>query len=342
LRQRRGWVNGGQRRGWVNGGVVVAGSDGIWSALPEISMMAKMRLSDPQLYTALETWRSDSDPHERAKADNLWFEERVSAARLAHFEDTARGADTPEMLARRQTDYWDAYVKNDRPDTFQDALGPARLAPGSLDTAQRIIRLEQVLDRVRIPGAQMTPDEVRDAFDAGDDSAVDRYLAQWNAARDGRPAFAAWKDEVRAELLAPDWADALRDRLGLAHYNPAPSAIPVVLMEYTVGDVLLAAASSATTHAIVSPTVLDGGPWPWFFPSPAELAYGRTMPLPPSRHHLLVELLHVKMPYRHNHIARFGAIRKPIGSVNMRDLRNRHLAALRLAGRRPDFGEEIP
>jgi hypothetical protein len=52
-----------------------------------------MRLIDPRLHAALRAWRASSEPERRAEADNVWFEERVSAARQAAFEDRAAGSD---------------------------------------------------------------------------------------------------------------------------------------------------------------------------------------------------------------------------------------------------------
>ncbi len=300
-----------------------------------------MRFTDTDLQSELQRWRLGSTLDQRAMADNMWFEERVSAARLAHFEAIVRAPSPLAPLSERQEAYWKEYVKSDQPDTFQTALAPARLVPGLLDTTQRIVRLETIRPTV-LAGVGMTFDDLRNAHATGNAPVLDVFLNQWNRDRDGRPAFAAWKDEIRGHLLFADWADQMRDRFGLAHYNPSPDPIPVILMEYTVADVLLAADRLGFDHAIVSPTVLDGGPWPWFFPSPPGLAYGRTMPLPPSAHGLMTEILHVKMTYHRDHIAKFGAISRAVAPIEMRVLRNQHLAALRSAAMRPDFGEEMP
>lgn len=300
-----------------------------------------MRFADPDLQSELQAWRLGSTLDQRAMADNIWFEERVSVERLAHFEAIIRTPSSPAALANRQDAYWKEYVKSDRPDTFQTELAPARLVPGLLDTTQRIVRLETVRSTV-LASVGMTFENLRDAHATNNAPVLEVFLDEWNRDRDGRPAFAAWKDEVRYHLPFPDWADQMRDRFGLAHYNPSPDPIPVVLMEYTVAGVLLAADRLGFEHAIVSPTVLDGGPWPWFFPSPPGLAYGRTMPLPPSAHRLMAEILHVKMTYQRHHIAKFGEITRPVAPVDMRGLRNQHLAALRSAAKHPDFGEDMP
>ena len=301
-----------------------------------------MQFSNPRRQSALHAWRGNPAPDQRAKADNIWFEECVSAARWRHFEVIAPDTSSPADLAAWQTDYCATNVQTDNPDTFRDDLDPARLVSGSLDTYQRIARLEIVRATV-LNEAGLSFGDLSRAFDAGDHAVLDVFLRGWNAKRDGRPAFAAWKDELIDDLSAPDWADRVRDRLGLAHHNPAPARpIPVILMEYDVASVLHAAASRGVRDAFVCPTVVDSAPWPWFFPSPNGLAYGRTMNLGAGTASLLAEFLHVGMTYTRDHIARLGEITRPVGPVELRGLRNRHLAALRAAARRPDFGEDMP
>ena len=300
-----------------------------------------MRFADIDLQSELQRWRLGSTLDQRAMADNMWFEERVSPARLAHFEAIVHAPSPLTPLAKRQEAYWKDHVKSDQPDTFQTALAPARLVPGLLDTTQRIVRLETVRPDV-LARVGMIFDDLRAALATGNTDVLDKFLNQWDRDRDGRPTFAAWKDEVRSHLLFPDWADQLRDRFGLAQHKPNPDPIPVILMEYTVADVLIAAERLGIQHAIVSPTVLDGDPGPWFFPSPAGLAYGRTMPLPPGPHEPMTEILHVKMTYQRGHIAQFGAITRAVAPIDMRVLRNQHLAAMRAVAKRPDFGEEMP
>ena len=115
-------------------------------------------------------------------------------------------------------------------------------------------------------------------------------------------------------------------------------------MEYSVREVIAEASSQGCTQPFAAPTVLDCGPWPWFFPAPKELAYGRAMPLTPmgSDDQLLAEMLHFRLTYRRAHIVKLGLIRRPLGEPNLKELRNHHLLALQLASDRYDFGEEMP
>ena len=291
--------------------------------------------------TALHAWRALPSHERRAEGDNILFEERVSPARLQRFESVAPDTPSPTSLRQWQKDYCETYVEKDDPDTFRDDLAPARLVPGLVDADQRIVRLEKV-SIAALNEAGRTFDELVRAHDARDDAVLDVFLRGWNARRDGRPAFAAWKDELIGDLRFPDWADRLRDRLGMAHHDPTPAnPIPVILMEYCAADVLRAAARIGVRHAFVSPTVLDSPPWRWFFPSPAGLPSGRTMNLGAGSPGLLAEFLHVGMKYTRDHIAKLGHIVRPVPAIGMRDLRNRHLAWVRAASGRPDFGEEM-
>ena len=244
---------------------------------------------------ALQAWRADNSRCERANADNIWFEERVSPARLRRFEAIAPDTPSPASLADWQIDYCTTHVKTDNSDTFRANLDPARLVPGLLDTDQRILRLESV-PATPLNEAGLTFEQLTRAFNDDNHAVLDAFLQRWNVLRDARPAFAAWKDELTEDLRFPDWPDRIRDRLGLAHHDPGRSGpVPVMLMEYDVASVLRAAASHGIRDAFVSPTVIDSLPSPWFFPSPTELAYGRTMNLEAGTPQLLAEFLHVGM-----------------------------------------------
>ncbi|HEY1931607.1 MAG TPA: hypothetical protein VGG99_06335 [Acetobacteraceae bacterium] len=318
-----------------------------------------MRFADPALLSVLTQWRNGGDHAERASADNLWFEERVGPTRQALFESEAAGAADPIALQNRQTDYFETFVKIDFdaevdanlwPHTFLSEFEPADLGPGPLEPFQPIVRLEDLtrpLEAWGMPGENLRQrfDRLKAAFD--DPAQADvfaRFLESWNRKRDRRPAFAAWKDQLLHELEQPDWPDLLRDRLGLAHYDCRNGPMPVALVEYQVRDVTIEAAAHGLSHSFTAPTVLDSGPWPYFFPAPRELPYGRVMPLNPvdDESQLLAEMLHVRLTYRREHIVRLGEILRPLGTPDIKELRNRHLFALQVAALRDDFGEDIP
>lgn len=309
-----------------------------------------MRFVDPALQNALAAWRQNPDHRDRAIADNFWFEERAGDARRAAFETYAGKPADPEALRRSLIQYVRdcMEIPSGIPHTFLSDLTPAFLTAVGVDQNQPIVRLEslqRVFSQWALPATAGPPlERLRSAIDTHDASMVDGFLTIWNNARDFRPAFAAWKDELLAELAAPDWADRLRDRLGLEHYQCENGPIPVALMEYRVLDVVQAATEVGSIGAFTAPTVLDSRPGPYFFPAPRECPYGRVMSLTPmvSDDDLLAEMLHVRITYRRDHIAPLGYITRPPAPHDLRELRNHHLLALQVASGREDFGEEIP
>jgi hypothetical protein len=233
-----------------------------------------MRFADPGLQTALSDWRTQVEAKERAAADNLWFEDRVSATRQQSFEAYAAGAGAADELRRRQTDYWEEHVRVDEEiaHTFDVALSPADLAP--IDEAQTIVRLEDLTRPLSQMGAPMSLERLKQALANNENALVDAFLRVWDqsSVRDWRPCFGAFKDEVRDDLERPNWPARLRDRLGLAHYDCAAGPVPIALMEYSVGEVIAAATDFGALCAVTAPTVLDSGPWPHFFSGATEVA----------------------------------------------------------------------
>jgi hypothetical protein len=303
-----------------------------------------MRFADAKLQNAIASWRNPKDVKERSAADNIWFEQRVSPARQRAFENEAIGAADPTSLRKAHADYWSEFVRVDEgdiPHTFEAALAPAEL--GAIDEMQKIIRIEGIARPLAKHG--LTFERLRAAMINNETTVIDGFLATWNTSgiRDGRPSFATFKDEVRDDLAKADWPSRLRDRLGLAHYDCANGSIPIALMEYSVAEVSNAA-NLAGLSAFTAPTVLDSGPWPFFFPAPSELSCGRTMPLYEVQDDkdLLAEILHFRIAYKHEHLVRIDEIRTPPSAYELRGLRNHHLLALNVASGRDDYGEEIP
>ncbi|NVO13489.1 MAG: hypothetical protein HXX10_05570 [Rhodoplanes sp.] len=303
-----------------------------------------MQFENPQLQDALVRWRELKDSKKRSEADNIWFEQRVSAKRQAVFEQEALGAVDPESLRKAHIDYWSEFVRvgDDVPHTFMASIDPTDL--GAIDETQTIVRVEALTRPLAKHGISF--DDLSKAYTGNDVPVIQAFLAVWNTAdiRDRRPAFATFKDEVADDLERANWPDRLRDRLGLAHYDCAAGPVPVALMEYTVAEVRASAAKASVSYAFTAPTVLDSGPWPYFFPAPPELCCGRTMTLYEVQDdkELLAEILHFRIDYERRHLLRLGEIRAAPGGVDLRSLRNHHLLALHIAAGRDDFGEDIP
>ena len=191
--------------------------------------------------------------------------------------------------------------------------------------------------------ANRTPDAAKTLAD---------LLDQWNLARDNRPAFAAFLDEVEADTECADWPHALRDRLGLGHYEPEIGGkIPVALMRYSLQDVLAAQAVAKLATACALPTALDGGMHEFFFPVPREQPYGATLHLAPGKADLLTaEIIHCRINYDVKHIWKFGWIERthalaPAGAAGiddrLRQARDLHLLQLRIDSNRDAFAEEM-
>ena len=181
-----------------------------------------MRFVDTKLQEALINWRISREVRERSAADNIWFEQRVSASRQEAFEREAIGATDHNSLRKAHADYWSEFIRVDEeeiPHTFQSALAPAGL--GSIDDMQKIVRIESLTRP--LAKHDITFERLREAVTNNETTVVEGFMATWNASniRDGRPAFATFKDEVIDDLGRPDWPTRLRDRLGLAHYDCA-------------------------------------------------------------------------------------------------------------------------
>ena len=181
---------------------------------------------------------------------------------------------------------------------------------------------------------------------------LDRFVATWNDARDKRPMFATTWLEVDDVFddSADDWAERLRDRLGLGHYAPSEGGapVPVFAMRYPLEEVH-AASGGAGTPAV--PTLLDGRLSDFFFPSPLpgrgadpNPCLGHSLNLAPvateSHYELGIELLHPRLDYLPRHFLRGGLIAHP-AAMPLERARQFHLPWLRLYRDREDFGQGV-
>src|SRR5580692_7145728 len=131
-----------------------------------------MRFKEAQLQEALVKWRALLDINDRSAADNIWFEQRVSAARQALFEAETTGATDAISLRKAQIDYWSEFVRvdtGDIPHTFEVALTPADLGP--IDKMQRVVRIEALARPLHKHG--MTFDRLREAVTNKETAVID-------------------------------------------------------------------------------------------------------------------------------------------------------------------------
>jgi hypothetical protein len=252
-------------------------------------------------------------------------------------------------------------IDGETPDTFRIDLGPTGI--GDIDKEQELVRVEGLRGPLMLHFGLAASDgietllkryeELKAAWEnsrAEDNALVDKFLSTWNGKRDERPAFAAFLDGLRDDAEHADWQHLLRDRLGLAHYQPLPAEpIPVAMMVYSVKEVT--AVARADAQPMTCPTVLDSKPWPYYFPAPMAMPYGRAMALRTDwgDESLQPEILHTKIVYKRRHIKALALIERQWGPKELRDLRNHHLLKIRLAlldepaaAGRMEFGEDMP
>lgn len=273
----------------------------------------------------------------RAMGHNYRFDELVSDRRRTEFESFI--PETPATdLRSHHVDYWQERCRNALvPATFLASNDPA--APDDVSDDLTVARLENI-DWI-LANAGKTFQELLDAKNSGNNAVLEDFIRKWNSARDHRPHFAAVFDDIKDELDYPDWPDRLRDRLGLAHYSAISKSIPVALMVYRLGD--LTRKPDPDVVKMTSPTVLDSEPWPYFYPAPQGICYGRAMTLGTDHDEsaLQAELLHPRGDYKVRHLFKLGEVTTPARTAPIEELRNHHLLCLRIATGKVDFGCEL-
>ena len=137
-------------------------------------------------------------------------------------------------------------------------------------------------------------------------------LTQWRPSI--APVWAAFWTELR-DLLPPepgeapaDWANALRDRLGLAHYRlRRHRPFHVIVFRYRVERVLpLVGATSI--RPIATPNVLDGPVAGSLYPAPDGAQAGHVVDLAGAVRNTVHEVVHPPSPSRADDAFRLGVI----------------------------------
>ena len=168
------------------------------------------------------------------------------------------------------------------PETFReiDSTSPFLRTDAQLD----LLRVEQIDSVARLSGTtperikQLSHAKVNGDADAGSDESreLSAILETWSFQADLRPVFAGFWQDLR-DLFEPheatDWADQLRDRLGLLHLNPGSRTRPsidVLVFRYPVSTVprLRGLSVPDDSRPLVPPTVLDGRHSVAFCPAP--------------------------------------------------------------------------
>ncbi len=306
-----------------------------------------MNFIDPDLGSLLDAWVTSTDLRERAEAHNIAFEERLDRNRLDAFEISVPGSCSDyKDLRRHLSDFVTTYVEvaaPHLPPTFSPENSGASMTNPSPE--QKLVRIENVTGPLANAGLTKADlERFLASTDPAEEAALDDFLDQWDLARDNRPLFAAFKDQLLPEIGDAAWVYKLRDRLGLADYSAVGGPLVVALMEYSIEDVLTEAARSPDiAYPFCKPTFLDSKPSSQFFPTPRELPAGAPMALFEiwSDEELIAEVLHSRLTYHRHHIVKLGEIASDGPTADFRTVRNNHLAALQLAAVRDDFGEEL-
>lgn len=319
-----------------------------------LQSLVRSRRADPSL-----------SANERAVYENFVLEERVATDRLQKYANALAFSpfgSLDDFSKEHRKHYLDEHQFIDKdegsvPDTFDPNLNGSNFWRG-IDDNVVLYRLEQVswaLKGSSVDQVELEPCVPKDAAQPGHMPDASRTLLQrvvdeWNARRNLYPSFATTADEVADLLTEPDWANRLRDHLGLGHLNPAPGKIEaVLLMRYTVQEVR--AAKVARTQGFCIPTVLDGTLNPYFFPTPVHggdegsvYEQGRAVNLASARtesdYCMGLELIHSYLDYRPEHIVRWGVISRP-HQADLAERRRWHLSWLQLNCVRDDFACEL-
>jgi hypothetical protein len=324
------------------------------------AIMDLTRFPTLQAYFADRLADASTDPDERAQLENFALDERPAAESQQTYNGHL-GTRPLTTLDSWQNRHNRVHLKKELQLDLSNTRRPLTFRPEN--DANRLPRVGPNLYLVRLEGAAWpcsllagaSPEKVRAAIktlDKDDGKSRDylqRLSVEWNRQRDQRPQYATtWEevDDILADETSPDWAEHLRDRLGLGDYDPGAGGepIPVLLMRYTVAEA--SAVWEGQGHPAV-PTMLDGPLSRFFYPTPIpaldchEAVYGHTLNLAPvaaeNDYSMGVELLHPRFDYRPGHFYRVGYIKRPIG-LSLEKARSFHLPWLRLRYGRDDFG----
>lgn len=285
--------------------------------------------------------QSGAGAGQRIIAENFLLEERLTDEREDSYEEQLKNlVDFGWKYCHENYISDKVNLKVGMPETFSAANRPNLL--GRIDEDQYLVRVEELTWPAGLAGVSESElsgylqEFIADRKHVG---FIDKLLADWNEKRDSRPCFAGFWGEVKDlfldsagnEMDNDKWANALRDRFGLGHYDPnhpdtrlPGEPIPVLLLRYRVRDVL---AAVRTAGAFAVPTVLDST-WSQFFcPSPVGMEFGQTVDLSPGgedEYLLNCEILHQRIDWQPEHLYRVGLIDEPPGK-NCEEARRIHL-----------------
>jgi hypothetical protein len=269
-------------------------------------------------------------PEARAIAENFILEERLTEVREDSYSEY--------VVSPGNLDDWNFWHENKYlpneiklhqgqgiPQTFTDLNSPNLLL--EIEQDQYLIRLENLVELAKIARSDNDIALLSDFFikflkDPTDQKATDvikDFLSDCNRVRDLRPIFVGFWGEVKDLLQKNDdhWANKVRDRFGLGHFDPMKGEpIPVLLLRYRVADVIAMKPNECNFAAI--PTVLDSSMSPFFCPTPKDWTEGQTLDLSSGResdYAFNCEILHRFIEYKISHVYHFGWITESPGKT---------------------------
>ena len=282
-----------------------------------------------------------------AAAENYILDERVPDARENDFlglNGFASAAHDKDAWFKHHVDYTkDRVALPAVSGTFTDINKPNWLGFSPDWDVIRIETLYGLGNRAKKSGSDVDEVEANDliqgllrargtgiAFAPFKEARLTKWLGKVNSGSDRRPAFVAPFAEVEDILKQPDWANRLRDALGLGHIKPwAGNPMTVVLMQYNLIRVHDAHIGRPAWAA--SPTVLDDVPGqmpnPCFLPAPKTAStdgYGFTVDLAVTGATWRREFLHGHIAYTLDDIRRIGEVTTDVPPARIAEARKEH------------------
>lgn len=290
--------------------------------------------------------RRSGKAHERAWGDNLEIEERLAEGRVRAYEAFVAETGRDSLPAAHAIWSREQLQKtwHDPAEPFRPGNSLATFDPGNRE--RQIIRLENLSVWCDKGAGRIRPYsdvEVERAFkekDSGKPADIamaylETFFAYWNTRRDGRPAFAAFAEDLDTELAGNDSIERLWRPLGvpMGRGQTQPRQVLLGLMELTVGEILDALPASERPAAFAAPTVLDTDRFKeYFFPSPRPrdgepISCGWALHLDASAQGMVHEMIHRPIPYKVEHLKRLLWV-TPTALPDLPVLRAAHLGRL--------------
>ncbi len=307
--------------------------------------MAFERQKFDRFTRVLKSLSRDSDIETRCKAENFILEERLPGEREDIYEEHLEYPLDEESWNVEHEEYVDAkiYVRSGSPETFSHINRPNLLL--TVEPGQFLVRVENISDVELYHGK--TPHEIikychdflKDPENTENRNIIKDFLKKWHEIRDLRPVFAGFWGEIedifskykKNNTGNEEWANRLRDRLGLGHLTPGDGAPkPIFVFRYRIKDVL--PINSVDTKNIAIPTVLDGCLTPYFCPTPKK-GWNQGQALDLSRgdeksYSINCEILHQAIEYKPEFLYNAGWITTTPGK-SLEEARKIHLDFLK-------------